>query len=591
MKDMLKISIACLFTLMLISCGGGGSSTPPPPPPPPPGLTVSPSSATVALGASQQFSATSSTTGMAVTASWSVNNVQGGNSTLGTIDGTGKYTAPASLPSPNTLTVTASASGASGNATLTVAFPIDNRAAQTVPVKMGTSGGDATDFVDSGGTRTCCSGTLGALVTRGGATFILSNNHVLAKSDAPGTTGDNTQQPGLVDNRCDVASAPPATLVGNLTEAAPLKPSPCSPSPCTGPAPSNVDAAIAAINVVNVDGSGAILDLGVAGSSSIAAARPSSTVAIPAVGQSVAKSGRSTGLTCSAIGSVTTDVKVQYNATCGGSTAFTSTFTNQLIINGGSFSSSGDSGALVVTSDKAQPVGLLFAGDNTSTTANPIQDVLAAFAGGGATTIVGGPDHAVSCQPTAAPSLASGTPAPSSANLSAQEMERATTAKDKVANRLLENRAISEVTVGASVDNPQEAALVITVDEATIVPAVIEGVRTRVMYAYSPAPRARVDATNGATLLKRATAQRLMQQSAIQGVGIGISDDNPAEPAMVIYVVSGVARAAIPAMIDGLRTKIIEGDRFRAFGWGKETKPSACSPKQSPPKNSTPLPH
>jgi hypothetical protein len=30
-------------------------------------------------------------------------------------------------------------------------------------------------------------------------------------------------------------------------------------------------------------------------------------------------------------------------------------------------------------------------------------------------------------------------------------------------------------------------------------------------------------------------------------------------------------------VIDGLRTKIVEGDRFRAFGWGHETiKPVAC---------------
>jgi len=28
-----------------------------------------------------------------------------------------------------------------------------------------------------------------------------------------------------------------------------------------------------------------------------------------------------------------------------------------------------------------------------------------------------------------------------------------------------------------------------------------------------------------------------------------------------------------------LRTKIIEGDRFRAFGWGKETVQPLCSKK------------
>jgi hypothetical protein len=49
---------------------------------------------------------------------------------------------------------------------------------------------------------------------------------------------------------------------------------------------------------------------------------------------------------------------------------------------------------------------------------------------------------------------------------------------------------------------------------------------------------------------------------------------------MVIYVISGMPHPEIPVVMDGLRTKIIEGDRFRAFGWGHETKPAACSVKR-----------
>src|SRR5262249_25282408 len=158
---------------------------------------------------------------------------------------------------------------------------------------------------------------------RGGTFFILSNNHVLDKSDA-GSPGQNIQQPGLVDNQCDVTGAPPATTVANLTEAGALKPSPCS-GVCTGPAPSNVDAAIAQINPVDVDNSGSILDLGAAGPTSIAAAPPSSTPAVPAnvlsANEGVAKSGRSTGLTCSTLSSVTTAISVDYSSSCGGSKA------------------------------------------------------------------------------------------------------------------------------------------------------------------------------------------------------------------------------------------------------------------------------
>jgi hypothetical protein len=579
MKDMMKSAFACLLALVIISCGGGGSA-----PPPPPTLSVAPTSASVALGQTTQFTATSNS--FATSATWSVNGVQGGNTTTGTIDGNGLYKAPSSFPSPNTITVTATAtaSSATANATVTVVFPNNNHSAEATPVQLGTSGGNATDFVDSGTTRTCCSGTLGAVVTKGGVPFILSNNHVLNKSDQ-GSIGQNIQQPGLVDNQCDVVSAPPATMVGTLTAAGALKPSPCSTTPCTGPAPSNVDAAIAAANG-NVDTTGSILDLGAAGATGIAAAPPSKTLALPAnvlsANEGVAKSGRSTGLTCSKLSSVNTSVSVDYDTSCGGAKAFTATFSNQVIINGGSFSASGDSGSLVVTSDTARPVGLLYAGNSTSTTANPIQDVINALSLDAAPFGSGG-DHAVSCEPTATTNSASTTVGGgSSAILTVQQKQRATAAQQKYANQLLENRAVADVSTGASADNPQESAVVITVHEPTTVPTMLDGVRTRVVYANGAASRAGVDAIQAAIKIKDAHANGLMAQSGIQGVGVGVSDDNPAEPALVIYTISGAARSEIPAVIDGMRTKIIEGDRFRAFGWGKETVKRGCSLKALP---------
>ena len=85
-------------------------------------VVVSPSSAQVTAGASQQFTAT--VTGTSNTAvNWSVNGVTGGNSTVGTITGGGLYTAPATVPSPATVTVTAASQAtpsASGSATVTV---------------------------------------------------------------------------------------------------------------------------------------------------------------------------------------------------------------------------------------------------------------------------------------------------------------------------------------------------------------------------------------------------------------------------------------------------------------------------------------
>ncbi len=557
-------------------------------------LTVSPSSATVPLGGTQQFTASLNGT-VQTTAMWSVNGVQGGNSTVGTIDSTGRYTAPASFPSPNVFMVTASASGASGSANLTVVYPNDNHTSQVIPIKLGTSGGNSTDISGS----FCCSGTLGSLVSRGGTFFILSNNHVLDKSDT-GMPGQTITQPGLVDTSPTCVG--PTTTVATLTQAAPLKPA----NGTNGPAPSNVDAAIAAIVTIPaaaVDTTGAILDLGPAGASSIASAPPSSTPAVPATvlgsNEGVAKSGRSTGLTCSTLSSISTNVSVTYKASCNGATSFTSTFSNQVVINGGNFSAAGDSGSLVVTSDTARPLGLLFAGNSTSTTANPIQAVITAFTNASGTpSIVGGPDHAVSCQPTASASSATLVAGANSAMLSVEELRRATAIKEAHATELMKDPAVAGVGVGVSADNPKEAALVIYTSGATMqrIPPQIEGVRTKVILgtpftarpqeAAAPPPAQaatqaiilNLEDINRAAAVKEAHVDDLMQQEAIQGVGVGRSEDNPSEPALVVYVETGKLRSAIPPEMDGVRTKIIEGDRFRAFDWGNEPKATAsCS--------------
>ena len=68
-------------------------------------MTIVPSSATVPLGDTQQFAATVTGTSNP-SVSWLVNNVVGGNATVGTISSAGLYQAPTSLPS-SAVTVTA----------------------------------------------------------------------------------------------------------------------------------------------------------------------------------------------------------------------------------------------------------------------------------------------------------------------------------------------------------------------------------------------------------------------------------------------------------------------------------------------------
>jgi hypothetical protein len=69
-------------------------------------ITISPMTASVALGGMQQF--TADVRGVANTAvAWSVNRKTGGDSIYGTISSTGLYTAPATLPNPSNITITA----------------------------------------------------------------------------------------------------------------------------------------------------------------------------------------------------------------------------------------------------------------------------------------------------------------------------------------------------------------------------------------------------------------------------------------------------------------------------------------------------
>ena len=113
------------------------------------------------------------------------------------------------------------------------------------------------------------------------------------------------------------------------------------------------------------------------------------------------------------------------------------------------------------------------------------------------------------------------------------------------------------------------------------IPAQLDGLRTRVVHDNAQqVPALAMNDMNRAVSVKEAHVSSLMETSGVQGVGVGRSDDNPMETALVIYVEEGKFFEQLPQQIDGLRTKIVTGDRFRAFGWGKETTPPvSCSKK------------
>lgn len=106
-----------LVVFVLGGCGYAGT-------PPTAKITVAvqPATASVLLGQSQQFQATVTGTADA-TVTWNVNGIAGGNSISGTISPSGLYTAPASIPSPPSATVTAVSQANpkdSGSATVTL---------------------------------------------------------------------------------------------------------------------------------------------------------------------------------------------------------------------------------------------------------------------------------------------------------------------------------------------------------------------------------------------------------------------------------------------------------------------------------------
>ncbi len=116
-----KSSIACFalvttfcFLIPLFGCGGGAlSESPAPTTPPPPAATISSVSvscslATVPVSQTSQCSATVQGTGaFSSSVTWSVNSVQGGNATVGSVSASGMYTAPAAVPTPFTVTIAA----------------------------------------------------------------------------------------------------------------------------------------------------------------------------------------------------------------------------------------------------------------------------------------------------------------------------------------------------------------------------------------------------------------------------------------------------------------------------------------------------
>ena len=604
-EHMTRATIGLFFLSIILfntGCGGGSSTNTTTVTQSSVRVTVQPASVSVSNFRTQQFTATvSGSSNTAVT--WEVNKTAGGSQKFGFISSAGLYVAPSAVPTKidsqqntvtTTLTITAvSQADTTASGTSTVTIVPDNANAQAVPVELGSSGGNSHDFINntSKNTITCCGGTLGSLVTRGGVQYILSANHILARSDGA-TVGDAIIQPGLIDTAtCTTAGT---TTVANLSQFSNLQ---ATPNP-------NIDAAIAQVIAGKVDPAGNIIYLGpttdangvpVSGAPQGGTGIPASSVA---VGRAVAKSGRSTGLTCSTVEATNILTSVSYTVNCDGTgTKFTVQYSNQIGVIGGDFSGEGDSGSLIVTQDTTSPLALLYAGSDTDTVGNPVADVLNFF--GNNTMFVGGAAHqVVGCSLPTAPQSAK-TVVPSS--LASQVIQQAATARDLHAPELLAYPEVQAVGVGQSYDNPKEAAILFFVTQGesrTNLPTQVDGVRTRVIEQPLFAKRGVISAEDSAMLEKSVAApqlvysvsdaemarakvihtahvEALMKQAGVQGVGIGSSVDSPGEAVLMIFTIRGIPQDPIPAVIDGMRTRVRESSRFRAGSAGSEVQ-RAC---------------
>jgi hypothetical protein len=454
-------------------------------------------------------------------------------------------------------------------------------------IQLGTSGGNNGDYDTSGNKiADCCGGTLGALLQdAGNRQYLLSNNHVLARSDHA-NLGDAIVQPGLIDNNCTpngdgAGTTPVGTLTGWLALGSTL---------------TNADAAIARVNSGAVDSSGSILELGTRQSDGTLTAAPPGVSSTGGKGESatlqlqVAKSGRTTGLTCASVTALNLDVNVDYFQDCAETKPYlTKTFANQLAISGNQFSDAGDSGSLVVDAANAEPLGLFFAGGTdasgvTQAIATPVADVLselsAQVGGGTSFTFVGTQDHGVSCLNYGDNTISSA----QSQTLADKEIYRAQQALAE-ARMLVNPRAgILGVATGKSNDHPGEAAIIVYVDENMNVtaPSMVDGVRTLVIPTnaravalgsapetpfqtrfVSGAPALPAAVLNAALAIKQQVAASLMKRSsAFFGVGVGQSLDNPKETALVIYVDRRHVPAQLPQAVDGIRTRYVIMDRL-----------------------------
>ncbi|MBE0642539.1 MAG: T9SS type A sorting domain-containing protein [Bacteroidetes bacterium] len=210
------------------------------------------------------------------------------------------------------------------------------------PVPIGVSTGNWND---------CSGGTIGVRVRNGNNYYILSCNHVFARTNYA-ALNEKVVQPGRGDVSCNLY---PADTIGFLADYETIIHS-TSANNLMDAAMVRVDPWIVS-NRTPTDGYGI----------------PSATIAVASVSMSLKKYGKTTGLTTTSVVAINATINMNYGVV--------TRFINQIVtFSSSTFVDVGDSGSLVVTNtSQNRPVGLVFGKSGGYTFINPIGPILSRF--------------------------------------------------------------------------------------------------------------------------------------------------------------------------------------------------------------------
>lgn len=182
-------------------------------------VTISPATVSVNVVTEQLFTASISggTNGIAI---WEVNNVQGGNDTIGRIDSNGLYHAPVNVPSPNSVTVAAvSFEDQKVSATSTVTIVPAPVVTLTPPASLTVSSGTANTLTfsatETGGTTNTILWSVGPV----NGLPIEGGNSTLGTINANGVYSAPATPPGgqTVTVTASAADSPTSSASANVT--------------------------------------------------------------------------------------------------------------------------------------------------------------------------------------------------------------------------------------------------------------------------------------------------------------------------------------------------------------------------------------